>query len=113
MKILYNISIMKNRQLEILKAMSHPVRLQILEQLLEGSLCAGEANESIAVSQPNLSQHLKKLREAGMIDMISSGTKRCYYITMPKCVETILRITQDPEREIKSMEEVMADLPAK
>jgi ArsR family transcriptional regulator len=98
------------KQYEILKAMAHPVRLQILKLLMNGSLCAGKTNEQIPVSQPNLSQHLKKLREAGLIDKVSAGTKHCYYIAMPEVVETVLRITQYPDRITKPPQEVIAEV---
>ena len=62
------------------------------------------------MSQPNLSQHLKKLRDAGLIDKVSFGTRHCYYIAMPEVIEAVLRITRNPERILKSPEEVMAEV---
>ena len=94
------------RRAAIMKAMAHPVRLQILELLRAGSLCAGRANERLSVSQPNLSQHLKRLREAGIIDMVAYGTKHCYYIAMPDAVNAVLDATENPRREVISAEEI-------
>jgi len=52
----------------IAKALSHPVRLKILK-LLAGEACCftGELTEVIPMAQSTISQHLKALRDAGMI----------------------------------------------
>lgn len=53
---------------ERLKALSHPVRLHILTVLLEQDYCyTGEIAEELPFSQPTVSQHLKILKEAGLI----------------------------------------------
>lgn len=53
---------------ERLKALAHPIRLHILTVLLEQDYCyTGEIAEELPFSQPTVSQHLKILKEAGLI----------------------------------------------
>lgn len=74
----------------LLKVIAHPIRLQILDFLREGPSCAGSANEAIGISQPNLSQHLKVLKDAGLVDCRVDGQRRCYYIIRPSLVRVLL-----------------------
>lgn len=61
-----------------LKALAHPARLRILARLKDGECCANEAMKCLRVSQPNMSQHLKALKKAGLIVGRREGTKICY-----------------------------------
>ncbi len=56
-----------DRVAESLKALTHPVRIRILEELRKGSVCVGELSKRIGVSQTNLSQHLGLLRNYGWV----------------------------------------------
>lgn len=73
----------------LLKVLGHPVRLRIINLLRHAPSCASETNTEIPISQPNLSQHLKALREAGIIECACHGTKRCYYLCRPELVNDI------------------------
>lgn len=56
------------RLAEVLKALAHPVRLCIVSGLLENENCNGRHMEKcLAVSQSGVSQHLSKLKAAGII----------------------------------------------
>jgi DNA-binding transcriptional ArsR family regulator len=61
-----------------MKALAHPARLRILARLKDGECCANEAMKCLRVSQPNTSQHLKALKNAGLIVGRREGTKICY-----------------------------------
>jgi len=61
-------------------ALSHPLRQQIIANLQAGPSIAGELAASIDASQPVISQHLKVLRDAGLIQVDPKGTKRFYRI---------------------------------
>ena len=80
----------------VFTTLAHPVRLLILEHLLEGVRCVKDLNELIPVSQPNLSQHMTALREAGLVDCQSNGPLRCYYILRPGLVKNLFAC--QPER---------------
>jgi DNA-binding transcriptional ArsR family regulator len=50
------------------KAMGHPIRLYVLELLSNQSCCySGDVSESLPIAKSTLSQHLKELKEAGLI----------------------------------------------
>lgn len=64
-----------------LKAMAHPARIAIIEFLLktEGCICSDIVNE-LPLAQPTVSQHLKELKNAGIIKGSIDGTSICYCI---------------------------------
>ncbi|HPN84424.1 MAG TPA: metalloregulator ArsR/SmtB family transcription factor [Victivallales bacterium] len=66
---------------KLLKAMAHPVRLKILDRLSIGPCCANAAHKTLPISQPNLSQHLRALRKAGLIKFEKRGVRRCYFLS--------------------------------
>jgi ArsR family transcriptional regulator len=64
---------------ERFKALGHPVRLGIALRLAEEpETCACDFAELFEVSQPTVSQHLKVLREAGLVTTRRRGTQICY-----------------------------------
>ena len=68
-----------NRYAPQLKALGHPVRLGIALRLSdEPDTCACDFAEVFGVSQPTVSQHLKVLREAGLVTTRRRGTQICY-----------------------------------
>ena len=66
-----------------LRALSHPARLGILRRLAEqdtGSCCCGDVTASLPLAQSTVSQHIKVLVEAGLIERRAQGTRNCYYL---------------------------------
>jgi DNA-binding transcriptional ArsR family regulator len=66
--------------MEVFEAIAQPTRREILRLLVDGELTAGSVASRFAVTQPAISQHLKVLREAGLIDERREGTKRLYRV---------------------------------
>jgi ArsR family transcriptional regulator len=62
----------------LLKAISHPKRLEIIQLLRDQELCVNEILEMLGLPQANLSQHLKVLRNAGVVSTRKEG-KQIYY----------------------------------
>jgi ArsR family transcriptional regulator len=63
------------------KALSHPARLAILQTLASrGSCICGEIVDSTPLSQATVSQHLKVLKDAGLITGRIDGPRSCYCI---------------------------------
>lgn len=63
------------------KAISHPARIAILKKLAEKNMCVcGEIVEVLPLSQSTVSQHLKELKEQGIIQGTIDGPKSCYCI---------------------------------
>lgn len=63
------------------KAISHPARIAILKVLAgkEGCIC-GEIVDVLPLAQSTVSQHLKELKNAGLIDGETDGPRSCYCI---------------------------------
>lgn len=75
----------------LLKAIAHPVRLAVLDELCQGAKCVADVQQLVDVSQPNLSQHLAALKSVKLIDSYSNGPLRCYYLLNPLFTKTILK----------------------
>ena len=68
---------------EIAKALSHPVRVRILKLLNENNVCqCGELVELLPLAQSTVSQHLKELKNVGLIHGEIDGPKICYCINV-------------------------------
>jgi ArsR family transcriptional regulator len=64
-----------------MKALGHPVRLQIVQQLLEFGTCfSGDISSKLPVAASTTSQHLKILKESGLISGTVDGPRRCYCV---------------------------------
>ena len=70
------------RMAEVAKALGDPVRLQLVDVLRKhaGKVCVCELVPLFDISQPTLSHHLKKLREAGIVDSERRGLWAYYYV---------------------------------
>ncbi len=63
------------------KALSHPARIAILKMLAQKNECiCGEIVEVLPLAQSTVSQHLKELKNAGLIDGTVDGPRSCYCI---------------------------------
>lgn len=82
---------------EFLKALAHPTRLQIVAELLKGTKCVTDIQDILPASQSNLSQHLTVLRHAGIVNFAQDGSQRCYYVSRPKLVSTVIDLLEEGE----------------
>lgn len=62
--------------MEVFEAVAQPKRREILRLLAGGEMSATEIASRFSVTQPAISQHLKVLREAGLVNERREGTKR-------------------------------------
>ena len=63
------------------KALAHPARIAILETLIAKNACVcGELVDELPLSQSTISQHLKELKNAGIIKGTIEGPSTCYCI---------------------------------
>ena len=61
------------------KALGHPARVRIMRLLLaRDSCCCGEIVEQVPLAQATVSQHLKVLKDAGLIEGEINGPRTCY-----------------------------------
>ena len=71
----------QNKIASLAKVLGHPARVAILQYLIKRTTCiCGDLVEEIGLAQPTISQHLKELKEAGLITGDISGKKICYCI---------------------------------
>ncbi|SRR6266480_2633927 len=61
-------------------ALADPTRREIFERLTRRPLAVGEIAEGLPVSRPAVSQHLKVLKDAGLVTMRTEGTRNVYQI---------------------------------
>ncbi len=66
----------------VAKALGDPIRLQLVDVLRKhaGRVCVCELVPLFGISQPTLSHHLKKLRDAGLVDSERQGLWAYYYV---------------------------------
>src|SRR6185503_12693244 len=64
----------------LISALADPTRRAVLEKLKDGPRPVGEIAQGLPVTRPAVSQHLKVLKEAGLVTDRSVGTRRIYYI---------------------------------
>jgi DNA-binding transcriptional ArsR family regulator len=70
-----------DRQAELLKALSHPVRLQILDILRDGEQCVCHIEAVVGLRQAYISQQLIVLRKAGLVADRKDGLRVYYRLT--------------------------------
>jgi ArsR family transcriptional regulator len=78
------------RMAEVAKEIGDPIRLQLIDVLRKhaGRVCVYELIPLFDVSQPTLSHHLKKLRDAGIVDSERRGLWAYYYV-LPDALEEL------------------------
>lgn len=71
----------QNRLAAMMKALAHPARIAIVQHLIKANACInGDLVEELGLAQPTISQHLKELKNAGLIQGTIEGTSVCYCI---------------------------------
>ena len=64
----------------MLTALGDPTRQAILDRLSDGPLAVGELAAVLPISRPAVSQHLKVLKDAGLVTDRQDGTRRLYQV---------------------------------
>ena len=81
----------------VLKALGHPTRLWMAEQLANGEKCVCELAENIDADFSTISKHLAILRQAGVVDVDKRGKQVYYRLKVPcilnfmPCVEAVIQ----------------------
>lgn len=71
----------QNRLALMLKALAHPARIAILQHLINANACiCGDLVEELGLAQATISQHLKELKNTGLIQGTIEGVSICYCI---------------------------------
>lgn len=82
---------------EILKALAHPVRVLIVEELKNDDRCVCELNKLADIDQSNISRHLALLRNAGIVTDRRDGMRVFYHLRTP-CILNALKCAVDVVR---------------
>jgi DNA-binding transcriptional ArsR family regulator len=73
---------------ELFKALGHPARLAILKYLADTKTCiTGDIADELPLSRTTVNQHLKELKDAGLITGTTEGVKTCYCLNLEKIRE--------------------------
>ena len=70
-----------------LTALADPTRRTLFEKLRNGSCSVGELTKVVSVSQPAVSQHLRILKEARLVQMRKAGNQRIYSLNPEGLIE--------------------------
>ncbi len=82
-------------QARIIKALAHPTRLFIVDELSRGERCVNELTDMIGVEMPTVSRHLSVLRNVGILEDEKRGAQVFYRLRVPcvlnffKCVQAV------------------------
>jgi predicted transcriptional regulator len=67
------------RLVQLMKALAHPARMQVVRYLMDNPACiTGDIVDALPLAQATVSQHLKVLRDAGIITGTIDGPAVCY-----------------------------------
>jgi len=87
-------------QARVLKALAHPSRLFIVEELSKGERCVCELTEMVGSEMPTVSRHLSLLKNVGIIEDDKRGTQVFYKLSTP-CVMKFLGCMAGVESSFK------------
>lgn len=82
-------------QARIIKALAHPTRLFIVDELARGERCVCELTDMVGVEMPTVSRHLSLLKAAGVLEDEKRGSQVFYRLRVPcvlnffKCVQAV------------------------
>ena len=72
----------------VIKAMAHPSRLLIMDELSKGERCVCDLTESVGSDTSTVSKHLSVMRNAGLVDDEKRGTMGFYRLRVP-CLQRL------------------------
>lgn len=79
---------------QLFRVLGHPVRIRILELLLEGERTVGELQVALSLDSSGTSQHLGALRQLGVLESRRAGTSVYYKIRDPRVSQLMLTARQ-------------------
>ncbi len=99
-------------QAEVLKTLASPRRLEILHALAHGPIEVGRLAQLIGASQPNVSQHLSVLRNAGLVEAEREGREVRYRLADADVMVACALMRSVLERRLTRLGRVAADAAA-
>lgn len=85
----------ENRKVsDFFNALSHPIRVDIVIELLKGTKCVSDMKSLLDMNQPSVSQHLSVLKANGIVDWHQDGKRKCYFLRNPVLIRNILKMVK-------------------
>jgi DNA-binding transcriptional ArsR family regulator len=91
---------------DILKALSHPIRIILVDALRQQDMCVCDLNTLVNVDQSSVSRHLAQLKKAGIVSERREGMRVIHHLETPcifdaiSCAENVLISRQSLEKSI-------------
>src|SRR6056297_2269943 len=91
---------------EILKAMAHPARLQMIDAMAETEMCVCDLAELVDLAVPTVSRHLKTMKSAGIVTTRREGNHIYHTLRFPcatrifQCIDDVLLSDDERTREV-------------
>ncbi|TYB31129.1 MAG: winged helix-turn-helix transcriptional regulator [Candidatus Mcinerneyibacterium aminivorans] len=102
---------------EIVKALAHEIRLEIVDLLSRKEHCVCELVEKLDASQSTVSKHLGILKKAGIVDSQKNGLNVTYFLETPciinffNCIdEVLLKNYKQKEKELELIKKLKEDV---
>jgi DNA-binding transcriptional ArsR family regulator len=92
-----------NAQAQVFKALAHPGRLLMLDELSRGERCVCELAALVGSEMPTVSRHLSVLRNAGIVDDDKRGAQVFYRLVTPCVMDFFQCIAAVREQERKAL----------
>lgn len=89
----------------IIKALAHPTRLFVVDELSRGERCVCELTEMVGADMSTVSKHLSVLKQAGIVEDEKRGVQIWYRLRVPcilnffSCVEDVLKANVERARQ--------------
>jgi len=100
----------------VLKALGHPTRLWMAEQLANGEKCVCELAKDIDADFSTISKHLSILKQAGVVEIDKRGKQVYYRLKVPcilnfmPCVEAVLQATAQTHIELLNQKRLVGQI---
>ncbi|WP_236973981.1 ArsR/SmtB family transcription factor [Membranihabitans maritimus] len=96
----------QNEMAALAKVLGHPARVAILQHLFKINACVcGDLVDEIGLAQPTISQHLKELKNLGLIKGTIDGTRVCYCIDKENWTKMKSKFSQFLDQDLDSVKE--------
>ena len=95
------------REAEFFQALSHPLRLHLLELLRAGGRCACELQPELGVDQSTVARHLLTLKRAGLLRSRKEGVRVVYELADERVLEILELVSQVIIEQAKERLEVL------
>jgi ArsR family transcriptional regulator, arsenate/arsenite/antimonite-responsive transcriptional repressor len=92
----------ESRAVELFRALANPTRFQIVQSLAERGECiVGDLVLQLPVAQSTVSEHLRVLREAGIVRGTVDGSSRCYCLD-PEALQAVRSVIEALESRLQA-----------